>query len=70
MAMSCPSSSITPCPDPTGARMRAVREADAFLEQALSDPIVRLVLRRDGLQPIDVVEVIQRARKVARRGLC
>jgi hypothetical protein len=34
----------------------------AFVEEALDDPIVRLVMRRDGITAADVREAIRRAR--------
>ena len=40
----------------------ALTNADAFIEAALEDPIVRLVMRRDGITAVDVVEVIRQAR--------
>jgi hypothetical protein len=73
MALSC-APSAAPHPASASACKQAVRltvgEADAFVEQALRDPIVRLVLRRDGLQPMDVVEVINQARTMVRRRPC
>ncbi len=47
---------------PTGDHRHALTNADAFIQAALEDPIIRLVMRRDGITAVDVVEVIRQAR--------